>query len=178
MKRNLSLIIIAALICILTTNSVPPMKADALIQNHKMAQVAIVVKDIEKARKNWAMVLGMDLPEVSIAKSHPSRPTKYKGTPSSAEAKLAFFNLENIQIELIQPLGGNSTWQEFLDTKGEGIHHIAFMVKGIDGLERRFEVQGMPTDQNGGWDGGAYSYINAMQMLGCELELLENYRSN
>jgi len=178
MKRNLSLIIIAVLICLLTTNSVPTMKADALIQNHKMAQVAIVVKDIEKARKNWAMVLGMDVPEVSIAKSHPSRPTKYKGTPSSAEAKLAFFNLENIQIELIEPLGGNSTWQEFLDSKGEGIHHIAFMVKGIDGLERRFEMQGMPTDQNGGWEGGAYSYINAMQMLGCELELLENYRSN
>jgi catechol 2,3-dioxygenase-like lactoylglutathione lyase family enzyme len=178
MKRNLTLIIIAALVCLLTTNSVPTMKADALIQNRKMAQVAIVVKDIEKARKNWAMVLGMDVPEVSIAKSHPSRPTKYKGTPSSAEAKLAFFNLENIQIELIEPLGGNSTWQEFLDTKGEGIHHIAFMVKGIDGLERRFEMQGMHTDQNGGWDGGAYSYINAMQMLGCELELLENYRSN
>lgn len=27
-----------------------------------------------------------------------------------------------------------------------------------------------------GWDGGAYSYIDASASLGCILELLENYR--
>ena len=82
----------------------------------------------------------------------------------------------NLQIELIQPLGGKSTWQEFLDKNGEGIHHIAFSVKNINGVEKKFELQGMPTVQNGGWDGGAYSYIDASESLGCILELLENFR--
>jgi len=27
--------------------------------------------------------------------------------------------MDNLQIELIQPLGGKSTWQDFLDTYGE-----------------------------------------------------------
>jgi methylmalonyl-CoA/ethylmalonyl-CoA epimerase len=148
---------------------------EPIIASKKITQVAIVVKDIDKARHAWAQLLGVNVPEVSVAESNSSRPTLYRGVPSDAKAKLAFFSMDNLQIELIQPLGGKSTWQEFLDTYGEGIHHIAFEVKGIDGIEKRFELQGNPTVQRGGWDGGAYSYIDASKDLGCVLELLENF---
>jgi hypothetical protein len=148
---------------------------EPVIVSKSMAQVAIVVKDIDAARNAWAKLLGIMVPEVSIAESNSSRPTLYKGNSSNAKAKLAFVVLENIQIELIEPMGGKSTWQEYLDKHGEGIHHIAFQVKGIDGVEKRFEMQGNPTVQRGGWDGGAYSYIDASQNLGCILELLENF---
>lgn len=148
---------------------------DPVIVSKNLAQVAIVVKDIDAARNAWAKLLGIKVPEVSIAKSVSSRPTLYNGNPTDAKARLAFVALENIQIELIEPMGGKSTWQEYLDKHGEGIHHIAFQVKGIDGVEKRFEIQGNPTVQRGGWDGGAYSYIDASQNLGCILELLENF---
>lgn len=147
-----------------------------VITSKNMAQVAIVVKDIDAACNAWAELLGIKVPEVSIAESNSSRPTLYMGKSSDAKAKLAFVTLENIQIELIEPMGGKSTWQEYLDKHGEGIHHIAFQVKGIDGVEKRFEMQGNPTVQRGGWDGGAYSYIDASKNLGCILELLENYK--
>ncbi|HUX96232.1 MAG TPA: VOC family protein [Bacteroidales bacterium] len=146
-----------------------------LISSKTVTQVAIIVTDIDKARNNWAEVLGVKVPEVSIGESNSSRPTLYKGKPSDAKAKLAFLSMENLQIELIQPLGGKSTWQEFLDKNGEGIHHIAFWVKDINGLEKEFQLQGMPTVMSGGWDGGAYSYISSEKQLGCILELLENY---
>ena len=149
---------------------------EPIIAKKTITQVAIVVKDIDKARNAWAQLLGAEAPGVSVAESHFSRPTLYKGSPSDAKAKLAFFSMDNIQIELIQPLGGKSTWQDYLDTYGEGIHHIAFEVKDIDGIEKRFELQGNPTVQRGGWDGGAYSYIDASKDLGCMLELLENFR--
>lgn len=147
-----------------------------ILTSKTVTQVAVIVKDIDKARIAWAQVLGIDAPEVSIAGSHFSRPTRYRGESSDAKAKLAFLAMDNLQIELIQPLGGKSTWQEFLDKNGEGIHHIAFNVKNIDGVEKRFEMQGMPTIQNGGWDGGAYSYIDTSGDLGCILELLENFK--
>ncbi len=149
---------------------------ESIITSKPITQVAIVVKDIDTARNAWAQLLGVYAPEVSVAEGHFSRPTLYKGNPSDAKAKLAFFSMDNLQIELIQPLGGKSTWQDFLDTYGEGIHHIAFKVKDIDGIEKRFELQGNPTVQRGGWDGGAYSYIDASKDLGCMLELLENFR--
>lgn len=149
---------------------------DPIIASKSLAQVAIVVKDINAARNAWAELLGIQVPEVSIAESNSARPTHYMGRSTDAKAKLAFVTLENIQIELIEPMGGKSTWQEYLDKHGEGIHHIAFQVKGIDGVEKRFEMQGNPTVQRGGWDGGAYSYIDASKNLGCILELLENFK--
>jgi methylmalonyl-CoA/ethylmalonyl-CoA epimerase len=149
---------------------------EQILTNRTVTQVAIIVRDIDKAREAWAKVLGVQTPGASVAESHPSRPTRYKGTSSDAKAKLAFFDMGNLQIELIQPLGGKSTWQEFLDKRGEGIHHIAFSVKNIEGVEKQFELQGMPTVQNGGWDGGAYSYIDASRNLGCILELLEDFK--
>jgi hypothetical protein len=152
------------------------MNREPVIRSKVITQVAIVVKNIDKARNAWAELLGIDVPEVSIAEGHYSRPTLYKGSPSDAKAKLAFIAMENIQIELIQPLGGKSTWQEFLDSHGEGLHHIAFQIKDIDGMEKRFDSQGNPTVQRGGWDGGAYSYIDGTNNLGCILELLEDYK--
>lgn len=149
---------------------------EPIIKSKMITQVAIVVKDIEKAGQAWAALLGIETPEVSIAESHFSRPTLYEGKPTDARAKLAFISMENIQIELIQPLGGKSTWQDFMDVHGEGIHHIAFAVKDINGIEKRFATQGNPTIQLGGWDGGAYSYIDGTGNLGCILELLENYK--
>jgi methylmalonyl-CoA epimerase len=146
-----------------------------VIESKKVTQVAVIVKDIDKARNAWASVLGMPVPEVSIAEGHESRPTQYKDKSTDAKCKLAFLRMENLQIELIQPLGGKSTWQEYLDKSGEGIHHIAFNVKDINGVEKKFATIKMPTVQRGGWNGGAYSYVDASADLGCILELLENY---
>ena len=176
MKNSLIFILLAIGIAAFSPVSRQDPAKEQIITSKTVAQVAIIVRDIDKARVAWADMLGVKAPEVSIAEGHFSRPTKYKGEPSDAKAKLAFIEMDNIQIELIQPLGGKSTWQEFLDKKGEGLHHIAFMVKNISGVEKQFEAEGMPTVQIGGWDGGAYSYVDASDKLGCVLELLENYK--
>jgi catechol 2,3-dioxygenase-like lactoylglutathione lyase family enzyme len=176
MKNILLIIALAVGLVSISFHSRHENENGPIITSKTITQVAVIVKDIDKARNAWAEVLGVKAPEVSVAESHFSRPSLYKGNPSDAKAKLAFFAMDNLQIELIQPLGGKSTWQEFLDKYGEGIHHIAFAVKDIDGIEKRFELQGMPTVQRGGWDGGAYSYIDASKELGCILELLENYK--
>ena len=49
-----------------------------------------------------------------------------------------------IKMELIQPLGGESLWQEFLDTKGEGVHHLAFYVDDINKEEAKLVERGLP----------------------------------
>lgn len=176
MKKNLILIVLIAGVISVSFLGRKGEANEPLINSKNVTQVAIVVKDIEKARNSWAKTLGITPPEVSIAEGHQSRPTLYNGKPSDAKAKLAFISMENLQIELIEPMGGNSTWQEFLDNNGEGIHHIAFLVKDINGMEKKFKMQGMPAVMSGGWDGGAYSYISSEKQLGCILELLENYK--
>jgi methylmalonyl-CoA/ethylmalonyl-CoA epimerase len=176
MKNLLIIIVVTIGLVLVSFNSGKTTPKEQVITSKKIAQVAIVVKDIDKARNAWAQVLGVKVPEVSIAESNSSRPTLFRGVRSDAKARLAFIEMENLQVELIQPLGGKSIWQEFLDKNGEGIQHIAFTVKNINGIEKQFELQGMPTIQSGGWDGGAYSYIDASASMGCILELLENLK--
>ena len=146
-----------------------------VIQNMRMAQVGVIVEDIEKSAEFYASMLGVDKPGIIVAAGHESRPTIYRGNPSNATAKLAFFEFENIQFELIEPDGTPSIWQEFADNDGQGIQHIAFWVDDIDEAEQRFISAGMEVLQSGGWDGGAYSYIDATKQMGTIIELLHNY---
>ncbi|HMA35154.1 MAG TPA: VOC family protein, partial [Chloroflexia bacterium] len=93
--------------------------------------------------------------------------------PTPARAKLAFFHLGQVSIELIEPLGHPSTWQDQLTQHGESLHHIAMRVRGMAENLAYFDAQGLPLVQRGEFTGGRYAYIDGGAKLGCILELLE-----
>jgi len=140
-----------------------------------VVQIGVVVKDIEKASAAYADFLGVVAPQWSWTDAEDKAHTRFKGKPSPARAKLAFIELENITLELIEPDRNPSTWREFLDSKGEGVHHIAFEIKGMDDKTALLEKKGMPLLQKGDYEGGRYAYIDATAKLGLILELLENF---
>ncbi len=147
----------------------------AILDTRNMTQVGIIVEDIEEAKKMWAGLFGLPVPKTVVAEGHESRPTLYKGKHSSAKAKLAFIWIDNLAIELIEPMGGKSTWQEHLDKYGNSVHHIAFKIEGIDHVIGEFEDYGIPLIQTGGFEGGAYAYMDASEHMGAIIELLVSY---
>jgi catechol 2,3-dioxygenase-like lactoylglutathione lyase family enzyme len=149
----------------------------SFLEDKTMTQVGIVVDDIEKAAKAWTEFLGLDeIPRINVAEGHDSRPTVFRGDPSNASARLAFFLLDNITIELIEPLEGSSTWREFLEKNGPGIHHIAFNVEKMKHSVQLFGKAGIHEVQHGGWGTGEYAYMDASGSLGLIIELLEHYK--
>ena len=140
-----------------------------------IVQIGVVVRDIEKASAAYADLLGVPAPKWSWTDAEDKAHTQFKGKPSPARAKLAFIELKNITLELIEPDQNPSTWREFLDAKGEGVHHLAFEVKGMDGQTALLEKKGMPLLQKGDYEGGRYAYIDGAAKLGLILELLENF---
>jgi methylmalonyl-CoA/ethylmalonyl-CoA epimerase len=139
-----------------------------------ICQVGLIVRDIEKSARAYADLFGMDVPAWFLTDTEEKAHTRYRGQPTGARAKLAFFQLGSLSLELIQPVGGPSTWQEFLDAHGEGVHHIAFQIKGMDDQIALLERKGMPLVQRGDYTGGRYAYIDAVPQLAVVLELLEN----
>jgi methylmalonyl-CoA/ethylmalonyl-CoA epimerase len=139
-----------------------------------MCQVGLIVRDIEKSAKAYADLFGMDVPAWSLTDPEEKAHTRYRGQPTQGRAKLAFFDMGSLSLELIQPVGGPSTWQEFLDAHGEGVHHIAFQIKGMAGQIALLEGKGMPLVQRGEYTGGRYAYIDSVPQLAVVLELLEN----
>lgn len=148
--------------------------AEAGLKLESVCQIAIVVKDIEQAAQKWANVFGVQAPESRLTDPEEKSHIRYHGQPTSAQAKLAFFQMGQISLELIEPVGGPSTWKEFLDEHGEGVHHIAFRVKGMDDVLAYLSGKDLPTAQRGDYTGGRYAYVDAARMLGVNLELLEN----
>ena len=141
-----------------------------------VVQVGLVVKDIEKSLDAYVEVFGLDQrPVVSETDNLEKSNMRYRGQPSEARAKLAFIPMGQVTIELIEPIGGPSTWQEFLDKHGDGVHHIAFMVEGTDQVVSVLQGQGIPLVQRGDYTGGMYSYLDSEPRLGVMLELLENF---
>lgn len=174
MKRSaITLLIISS--CLISLK-MQTKESTALIPDKQMMQVGIIVKDIDKSARHWATFLGEEkVPDIILAAESKLNPTEYQGKPTDASAKLAFFQLDNITVELIEPVGGPSTWQEFLDTRGEGIHHIAFNIKGMKTYIKSFGESGIPMVQHGGWNTGEYSYMDGSENLALIIELLEHY---
>jgi len=140
-----------------------------------VTQIAIVVHDIEKTAQVYADFLGVAKPEIIVTEPLEESRTRYRGSPTPTRARLAFLTVgPSLQIELIQPDGAPSTWREELDRKGEGVHHIAFQIRGMKEKIADLGREGMPLIQTGEYTGGRYAYIDSNRDLKVLLELLEN----
>ncbi|MBY0146988.1 VOC family protein [Neobacillus niacini] len=139
-----------------------------------IAQIGILVNDIETTSQAYADFFCIDKPEWSLTDQLERAQTEFEGNPTEARAKLAFFDMGSLQLELIEPDHYPSTWRKHLDEHGEGPHHIAFFVKGMN---EKMELMGrnqMPLLQKGEYTGGRYAYIDTFKDLKIILELLEN----
>ena len=140
-----------------------------------VTQIGLVVADIDKSIDAYCSVLGLPRPDVIITDEYQKAQTNYRGHPTPAQAKLAFFNLGQVSLELIEPIGEPSTWKDALEKNGEGFHHIAFQIQDTGAVVQHLETKGIEMVQQGQYTGGMYTYMDATSKLGLVLELLENF---
>ena len=95
----------------------------------KLDHIGIAVKDIDQAIKLYREVFGME-PSLVYESAY-------------TKAKIAFFPLGEVKIELIQPTNPESVMAKFLEKKGEGIHHISYKVKDVDSSLVELEKKGI-----------------------------------
>ncbi len=142
--------------------------------DNKAMQIGVVVENIEAAVQAWSQILGVEPPSIIITDPLDSAHTRYQDQPSSARAKLAFFDLGQVALELIQPLGEPSTWNDQLVAHGSSLHHIAFEIKGMEKHIQGLQEHGLRLVQRGDYQGGRYAYVDGQEQLGAVIELLEN----
>jgi catechol 2,3-dioxygenase-like lactoylglutathione lyase family enzyme len=148
--------------------------SDSPLGSTTITQVAIIVRDIEAKAKAWAEVLGMSVPPIVITDPVEQAHTEYHGQSTAARARLVFFRLGQVALELIEPICEPSTWNDQLAAHGESLHHIAFQIKGMKERVAVLGEHGIPLVQRGDYRGGRYVYLDGTERLGAVLELLEN----
>ena len=142
----------------------------------KLVQVALVVDDIEAACRRWAKLLGVDPPKINTTRPGNEKGMLFRGQPSNAQVKLAFFHLGQVAIELLQPVGEGSSWHEALQKNGPGVHHIAFNVEDKDKAVADAAQLGLSVFHQGRYDSdnGTYIYLDSEEQLGVTVELLNS----
>jgi len=147
------------------------------IEKDRFCQIGLVVRDCNRT----AAILGklFQTEPFGFHEGAPQEETgmELRGQPERGNLRLAFIDLGKIQLEIMEPFGGKSTWQEFLDTRGEGIHHIAFRVDDAKAKIAEMESEGFHLVQQGDFGTGRYAYFENTNQegLGFMLELLELY---
>jgi len=151
----------------------------SVIGTNILTQVALVVNDIDKTKTRLAEFFGVEVPPTIEAGDYKITQTKVHGEPApNAQCRMAFFQVGNgVSLELIEPNDTPSVWRDLLNEKGEGLHHIAFNVKGMDDVVKSCESFGMKEVQKGfyGSGTGCYSYLSGAEGIPFIVELLENF---
>ena len=114
-----------------------------------LCQVCVIVDDLDTYAERYAKLFGIALPEAHVTDGYAETHATYFGKPTEAKARIYHWHFGNVGFELLQPLGPDSVWQDWLDEHGPSVHHVAFRVTGADGVAREFVQLGYPITQHG-----------------------------
>ncbi|MGE5679977.1 MAG: methylmalonyl-CoA epimerase [Bacillota bacterium] len=91
--------------------------------------IGIAVKDLEESIKYYENILGLKCYAVEEVKDQ--------------KVKTAFFMVGQTKLELLQSTSDDGPIAKFIEKKGEGIHHLAFAVNGIESALKEAEEKGI-----------------------------------
>lgn len=150
------------------------MEIDPKVKNilglEKVNQVGIVVRDMDKAIKNYWEIFGISFPKVLIPEYFNR---VYRGKPENFRMKIGLAMVRDLQIELVQPLEGETTYGEFLEKWGEGIHHLGFDVNNLDERVAAFQKLGVGVLMSGERVGAKFAYMDTEGSVGIIVELVQ-----
>ena len=126
----------------------------------KIDHIAIAVKDLAAEVVRYRDVLGLE----------------YLGSEVVAEQKVtvAFFRINDVFIELLEPTGPDSPISAFLEKKGGGLHHLALEVDDIKASIRRLQeknVQMLNTEPKTGAHHAQIAFVHPKSFSGVLFEL-------
>jgi methylmalonyl-CoA epimerase len=95
----------------------------------RLNHVGVIVNNLDDTLKVYQKIFGLKPATVKIA--------------MEGKARVAFVPVGDGEIELIQPLDPNMPQSKFLETRGQGIHHISLSTDNIESEVDRMKKEGV-----------------------------------
>jgi methylmalonyl-CoA/ethylmalonyl-CoA epimerase len=137
-------------------------------------QIQIVIDDMETALDSWCELFQVPRPEVRISEAKPNPDLTYRGEVACYGQKFAVINCKDrgFVIELLEPDENPSTFREFLDKHGNGVHHIGFEVgEARDDMVNELEGLGYAMRTIGYYPGSSWTIVDSEDKLGVNLNI-------
>jgi methylmalonyl-CoA/ethylmalonyl-CoA epimerase len=130
----------------------------------KVAHIGIAVRDIEGGQRFYSEVLGL----------------KVAGRETTDALNIAFMHAGETEVELLEPREGHpSAVAKFLETRGEGLHHIAFAVDDVEAALARAKAAGytlIDEKPRGGAGGMKIAFVHPKGTHGVLVEFVQPAR--
>jgi methylmalonyl-CoA/ethylmalonyl-CoA epimerase len=91
--------------------------------------IGIAVRNIEEQLPYYEQILGLKCYNIE--------------TVEDQKVKTAFFKVGETKIELLEPTSPDSTIAKFIETRGEGVHHIAYATNSVKDALKKAEDKGV-----------------------------------
>lgn len=128
------------------------------IAHGPVTQVAWVTEDLDATAALLSRGFGVGewtrLPDVHFDPEH----CTLHGRPADFVVHVALAYAGDLQLELIQPVRGESIYTEFLARSGPGLHHLCFEVDDMAAARGAAEVEGLEVVQAGSMMDGAMEF--------------------
>ena len=142
-----------------------------------IAQVAILVEDLEKTVENYWTLFGIGPWHFYTYAKPLVKEMSYHGKPADYEMRIALSYIGPLRIELIEAKEGNSIYADLIKQHGYGVHHFGILVEEMNEELVKASAAGLQVIQDGsgfGLDGdGHYAYLDTEELLGVTLELIQ-----
>jgi len=125
--------------------------------------IGIAVKNLEESIKFYEEVLGLKCYAIEEVKDQ--------------RVKTAFFMVGQTKVELLESTDPEGPIGKFLEKKGEGVHHIAYAVQGIESALENLEQKGIQLIDKAprkGAEGLHIAFLHPKSTGGVLTELCEN----
>lgn len=132
------------------------------IAHGPIVQIAWVSDDIASTERLLSAQFGvgewMRIPDVHFDPEH----CTHRGAPADFTAHVALGYAGDLQLELIQPVHGESIYTEFLAVSPPGLHHVCFAVEDLDAACAAAVASGHPVIAAGSMMDGAmdFAYVD------------------
>lgn len=109
----------------------------------RIAHTAIAVRDLDEAIPRYERLWGTSV--------------RSRSRIPEQQVEIAFLAVGDTELELISPTESDTGVARFLERRGEGLHHVAFLVADIRGTLRELEADGVelidrePRETPHGW---------------------------
>jgi 4-hydroxyphenylpyruvate dioxygenase-like putative hemolysin len=114
-------------------------KLRAKLELPPVSHMGVVVRDMDKAVKYYSSIFGLG--PFTVYEFEPEKHW-FMEEPSPLKLMLGKAMWGNIELELIQHLEGKAVHKEFLDTHGEGLQHLGFLVPNYEEMFDKFKKAG------------------------------------
>ena len=144
-------------------------------ENWKFHHASIIVRDMNEAIKFYETLGIGPFPPTIGPEGVPLSGQTVRGKQSdyTMDLRYAKGGVGGLNFELVQPLEGESIYKEFLEKKGEGVHHLAFVVDDLDKEIAEMAERGFKVIQTGQTARGKFAYFDTDAVGGVVTELIQ-----